>query len=96
MPRSSATSQATLEDYETLMGQRIRKFDAEEVGYGPAPEGSAIICAACLHYFHRAIDGLAICEVVRIGEGDEPIAPNARCQFQTLTGDTFPILAGEQ
>jgi hypothetical protein len=87
---------ATLEDYQELMEDRPRKFSPEEVAYEEAPKGSAIICAACIMYYRRAIDGLATCEIMRSEETDtEGVHPNWRCRFQSLDGDQFPLLEND-
>jgi hypothetical protein len=75
-----------------LYGERPFKFGPEQVGYGPAPEGSAIRCASCLSYFKRAIDGHAVCEIFRSEETDqEGVRPDYRCQFWTSDGDVYPL-----
>jgi hypothetical protein len=84
----------SLEDLHDLMADGPLRFKPEEVVYEEAPEGSAIRCAACLHYFHRAIDGLGMCEVVE-EPGDEGILAGWRCQFQTLDDDVFPLMEEE-
>ncbi len=83
----------TLAQYDALMADRPEKFTPEEVGYQAAPAGSALRCAACFHYYRRAIDGLATCEIMRSDETDsEGVRPDWRCQFQTLDGDVHPLI----
>jgi hypothetical protein len=87
-----AEEMATRRDYDDLVATRPYKFTPEEVGYEEAPEGSAIRCAACLHYFRRAIDGLATCEIMRSDETDsEGVRPDWRCLWQNVDGDVFPL-----
>jgi hypothetical protein len=79
--------------YDELVEDRPRKFTPEEVGYGKAPEGSAIRCASCIHFFRRTIDGLSTCEIMRSTLTDaEGVMPDWRCAFQTTDGDVFPLL----
>jgi hypothetical protein len=83
----------TLADYQELVADRPSKFAPADVWYQKAPEGSAIICAACIHFYHRAIDGFSVCEILRSPETDRTgVRPDWRCQFQTLDGDVFPLL----
>jgi hypothetical protein len=84
------------EEYEDLVQERPRKFTPEEVGYEEAPEGSSIRCAGCFHYYRRAVDGLAVCEIMRSDETDtKGVEPEWRCRFQTVDGDSFPLLEEE-
>jgi hypothetical protein len=83
----------TLDEYREIVADRPEKFSAEEVGYEEAPEGSALRCAACLHYFRRAIDGFTTCEIFRSEETDtEGVKPDWRCRFYTVDGQVFPLL----
>ena len=83
----------SIEKYAALVADRPDKFTPEEVGYQASPAGSAIRCSTCIHYYHRAIDGLATCEIMRSDETDEEgVRPDWRCQFQTFDGDTHPLL----
>jgi hypothetical protein len=85
-----------LDEYAELIEERPRKFTPEEVGYVEAPEGSAIRCAGCLHYYRRAIDGFATCEIMRSDETDRSgVEPDYRCQFQTVDGVVFPLMEDE-
>lgn len=78
---------ATKDDYLKLLDDRPVKFDAQQVGYEAAPEGSQMRCAACRHYYHRAIDGFAVCEVFRSDETDqEGVKPDWRCMFWNVDG----------
>ena len=87
----------TLSDYLELLNDRPAKWDEKEVNYLPAPEGSAIICAACRHYFRRAIDGFSVCEIMRSERTDrEGVFPDWRCSFQTIDGMVFPLLESEE
>ena len=87
----------TLSDYLELIDDRPKKFSEAEVHYIPAPEGSAIRCAACLHYFRRAIDGFTTCEIMRSDRTDrEGVFPDWRCAFQTVDGTVFPLLDAEE
>ncbi len=86
------TKLATPADYQNILDDRPEKFDEEQVGYGPAPEGSAMRCAACLHYFRRAIDGFAVCEIFRSEKADaEGVLPDWRCVFYTINGTVHPL-----
>jgi hypothetical protein len=89
-------AKVTLADYEALVEDRPVKFTPEEVGYQPAPQGSAIRCANCFHYWRRSIDGMAVCEIMRSPEVDEyGVRPDWRCRFQTVDGDSHPLLEPE-
>ena len=87
----------TLKRYFEILDNRPYKFDADAVGYQAAPAGSVIRCAGCLHYFRRAIDGFAVCEIFRSEETDrDGVRPDYRCRFQTVDGDVFPLLPEEE
>lgn len=88
----------TLDAYKRLIANRPFKFSAEEVAYHEAKldaqgEGEEF-CANCLHFYTRKLDGYAVCEIFRDGEGDdeEPIKPDWVCAFHTTDGETFPLL----
>lgn len=82
-----------LQQYLQVIEDRPYKLTAEQVQYGPAPEGSVFRCAGCLHYFRRAIDGFAVCEVFRDKETDENgVRPDFRCAFWSVDGDVHPLL----
>ncbi len=86
----------TLSEYLELLNDRPKKWSESEVNYLPAPEGSAMRCTACLHYFRRAIDGFSTCEIMRSERTDrEGVFPDWRCSFWTVTGDVFPLLDKE-
>ena len=83
----------TLAVYDDIVADRPVKLSAEEVEYGPAPEGSAMRCGACWHLYRRATDGFAVCEIFRSPEVDrEGIDPAYRCKFHTVDGDVFPLM----
>lgn len=82
----------TMKRYLEVMSDRPEKLSADDVEYGPAPEGSAMRCSACLHYFRRAIDGFTTCELFRNRETDaNGVRPDFRCGFYTLDGQVFPL-----
>ena len=37
-------------EYEALLADRPRKFNAEQVGFQPESDSSEV-CASCIHYF---------------------------------------------
>ena len=83
----------TLSRYLKVIDDRPYKLNAEQVGYGPAPEGSVLRCNSCVHYFRRAIDGFAVCEIFRDKETDENgVRPDFRCAFWTVDSDVHPLL----
>ena len=87
----------TLTEYLELLNDRPKKFSEAEVNYIPVPEGSAIRCSACLHYYRRAIDGFAVCEIMRSERTDrEGVFPDWRCSFWTVDGIVFPMLDREE
>lgn len=88
----------TLDAYNRLTANRPYKFSAGEVDYREAQldaqgEGEEF-CGNCLHFYQRKIDGYAVCEIFRDGEGDdeEPIKDNWVCVFHTVDGSVFPLL----
>jgi hypothetical protein len=84
---------ADLAEYLEIIQDRPEKFDAEDVEYGPAPEGSAMRCASCQHLFTRRIDGFNVCEIFRDDESDSKgVFPDWRCRFWTVDGQVFPLL----
>jgi hypothetical protein len=81
-----------LEKYYEIIAERPRKLNAAQVGYAATPDGSVMRCAACLHFYRRAIDGFGTCEIFRDEETDVVgILPNWRCSFWTVDGDVFPF-----
>jgi hypothetical protein len=79
--------------YIGTVGDRPEKLDAEQVEYGPAPEGSVMRCASCQHLFTRRIDGFNVCEIFRDDESDRiGVRPDWRCKFWTVDGMVFPLL----
>lgn len=79
-----------------LYDERPKKFSAEQVGYEVAPEGSAMRCASCLHYYRRATDGFAVCEIFRSEETDEDgVKPDWRCKFWSSDPGQVPLLEEE-
>jgi hypothetical protein len=88
----------TLEQYLQLMTERPRKFSEEDVGYGPAPEGSAMVCASCANYFQRVRNARdTTCQIMRSERTDKDgVFPDWRCTFFTETGDVFPLLEEEE
>jgi hypothetical protein len=86
-----------IDRYIEIVSDRPVKMDAKEAKYTQAAEGSFLRCAACLHYFRRAIDGFAVCEIFRDEESDrEGVLPDWRCQFWTCDGDVFPLLERDE
>lgn len=85
-------SLVTLDAYERLMQNRPLKFSADEVDYREAKDEEN--CANCLHLYKRQLDGYAVCEIFRDGEGEneEPIKDDWVCSFHTQDGETFPLL----
>ena len=84
---------ADLSDYLKVLEDRPWKMNAEDVEYGPAPEGSYMRCANCIHYFGRRIDGFTTCEIFRDLETDtNGVRPDFRCKFYTIDGDVHPLL----
>lgn len=87
----------SLEQYDQLVADRPIKYSPEEVGYQAAPEGSAIRCAGCFHFYQRATDHFGVCEIMRSEETDtEGVRPDWRCQFQTVDGEVHPLLEEDQ
>jgi len=85
-----------LDDYHSLINNRPIKADAEEVDYEPAPEGSAMRCASCIHLYRRATDGFGVCEIFRDEQTDEEgIDPAYRCKFWSVDGEVMPLLEEE-
>jgi hypothetical protein len=83
----------SLTQYFEIIDDRPKKFTAKQVGYKPAPEGSAMRCAACIHFFVRAIDHFSVCEIFRSEETDaNGVKPHWRCAFYTLDGDVHPLI----
>jgi hypothetical protein len=87
----------SLDRYFAIMLDRPAKLTEEDVGYGPAPEGSAMVCASCANYFQRVRNARdTTCQIMRSERTDkEGVFPDWRCGFYTETGDTFPLLEGE-
>lgn len=86
----------TLDKYFEIMLDRPKKLTEEDVGYGPAPHGSAMICASCINFYRRVRDDHQVCQIMRSDRTDEAgVFPDWRCQFYTETGDTFPLFEGE-
>lgn len=81
----------TFDQLVELMNDRPRKLLPEQVGYGPAPEGSAIRCGGCFHMYRRVIDNYGVCELVR-PENDEEIQPHFRCGLFSVEGDVMPLM----
>jgi hypothetical protein len=86
----------TLAQYLAILDDRPRKFNAKQVDYGPAPQGSVMRCAACFHYFRRAVDGFTTCEIFRDDQTDAGgVRPDYRCGFWTVDGDVHPFVEEE-
>jgi hypothetical protein len=86
----------TINRYEELLDDRPVKFTEEEVGYGPAPEGSGFTCNSCRHYYRRGVDGFTVCEIMRSERTDvEGVLPDWRCIFQNTDGSVFHFLPSE-
>lgn len=87
----------SLEKYFDVLDDRPYKFTAKQVGYKAAPEGSQMRCASCLHFFRRAIDDFAVCEIFRDEETDsDGVKPHWRCAFWTVDGQVHPLLEKQQ
>lgn len=93
MPRwRGGTPTLSRNKVDELMLERPQKFTGAEVGYRPAPEGSAMRCGGCWHMYRRATDGFSVCEIFRDNEVDEHgIDPAYRCSFFTVDGDVYPL-----
>jgi hypothetical protein len=86
-----------LDKYLEIISDRPYKLNAEEVKYEKAPEGSVLRCASCLHYFRRAIDGFAVCEIFRNEETDtNGVKPDWRCVFWNIDADVYPLYDAEE
>lgn len=86
-----------LKEYFSIMLDRPKKLSEEDVGYGPAPEGSEMTCVNCLNYYRRSRDGHPVCQIFRSDKTDEEgVLPDWRCQFYTITGDVFPLLEEDE
>lgn len=97
MPASfrEPVSNATLADYDEVMGDRPYKLDQKAASYGPATSDHR--CDRCMHFFLRKTDGMAVCEIVRpIPPDQEEILPEFRCKFFTEDGEDFPLYEGSQ
>ena len=70
------------ESYERLLRDRPYKFDEEEVNYRDG-EGEDV-CATCIHFFTRKVDGYSTCEIFRPSD-DSPVDPDYVCDFHTVT-----------
>ena len=87
----------TLKKYQQVITDRPFKLSAEQVGYVEAPEGSVMRCAACIHFFRRAIDNFSTCEIFRSPETDaEGVRPDYRCQFWSVDGDVHPFIEAKE
>lgn len=74
------------------LDDRPKKLSAEEVGYQPAPEGSAMRCGACHHFYRRATDSFSVCELFRSEETDKDgVDPSYRCHFYSTDGMVYPF-----
>jgi hypothetical protein len=83
----------SLKQYLDIIEERPYKFNAEQVEYGPAPEGSVMRCNSCIHYFRRSIDGFATCEIFRDAEVDaNGVRPDFRCAFWTVDAAVHPLI----
>lgn len=81
-----------LDTYLEVIADRPKKLNAQQVGYERAPNGSAFRCSGCLHYFRRAIDNFAVCEIFRDDETDRNgVQPDWRCRFWTVDLDVYPL-----
>ncbi len=89
-------SEVSLSDYLKMLEDRPVKFTPDEVGYGKAPEGSAMRCGICHHFYRRATDGFSTCEIMRSEETDaKGVEPHYRCMFYTLDAMVHPLLEEE-
>ena len=84
---------ATLQQVADILDDRPKKLTAEQVEYGPAPEGSAMRCGSCHHMYRRATDSFATCELFRSAETDEEgVDQSYRCRFYSPDGLQLPLL----
>ena len=87
---------ADLAEYRKLLEDRPEKFKADDVEYEPAPAGSVLRCASCIHFFARRVDNFTTCEIFRDPETDaNGVRPDFRCKFYTSDGDVHPLLMEE-
>jgi len=88
----------TLKEYQDLTEDRPEKFTAGEVGYEPAPKGSAFRCGSCFHLYRRSPDNFQVCEIFRDDSADEEgIDSSYRCAFWTAPdGEGHPLLPEEE
>ncbi len=79
-------------EYDALLEERPRKFDAEQVGYERSTNDEEK-CANCVHLYSRVVDKFHTCELFRNAETDRVgVMPNWKCSFFTRDGETFPLL----
>jgi hypothetical protein len=85
----------TIDAYNRLVANRPYKFSGDEVNYRKADTDHT--CENCLHLYKRAWDGYGVCEILRDGEGEneEPIKPDWVCDFNTVDGESFPLLESD-
>ena len=80
-------------EYEALLADRPRKFNAEQVGFQPESDSSEV-CCSCMHYFVNPCRETKVCEIVRL-DNEIEIPPLAKCQFWTADGFDHPLLEEE-
>lgn len=78
-------------EYEEILEDRPDKFAPDEVDFRRAT-GKEPRCDECLHYFRRAVDGHAVCEIMRPLTVTEMVLPEMTCDYQTPDGESFPLL----
>lgn len=99
MRRSALTVKimVTIKEYRKVIEDRPYKLNAEQVEYGPAPEGSVFRCNSCIHFFRRSTDSFSVCEIFRDQETDaNGVRPDFRCAFWTVDGDVHPLLEEDE
>jgi hypothetical protein len=80
-------------EYDRIIADRPVKFTPEQVGYQAAQQGDGARCVGCWHFYRRATDAHAVCEIMRSEEIDEKgVNPMWQCRFFTFDGDHFPLL----
>ena len=85
----------SLKEYKKLIEERPRKFSAEEVDYRDGAEELPCVCSRCIHFFERARDKFAVCEVMR-PTGEESVDQFYTCDMYSPDGEKFPLYPGSR
>lgn len=80
---------ATLADYDEVMGDRPYKLDQHAADYRKAVRDEPR-CDACVHFFLQLVGGKTVCEIVR-PVPEERVLPEGTCKFQTPDYEQFPL-----